>query len=400
MANNQRVTRTKGTLQIIELSDEDCEKNEEKSIKEDDYIPENIASTKQKRKITKSVKVSKKNVKKEKDDLEVQEKNNLELIQISDDEDYLFSPKKKFKSEKNTEELGKRSGKTKTFGIKNNSKWNKPGPSKVIEKENEDLKNKNLKIKQEIVDVKQENVSYDLNKSVWEDFELLAEMQNIEKPYAFNIVKMFKEGATIPFMARYRQCATGNLDAEYLREAKENFDKIQALKEKQQSVIKAISKVNEITPDLENSILCSKNLEEIEHLYAPYKSSGKRTLAERAKALGLEKVSLKLLQNEHSVDLKTFIKKDIKELSTISDVENGVIHLIAHKIANDFSTLVFLRELRQRTNFRVEVKKLQKKSIKIEENKKFDENKYDLYIDFKSSILSLKPHQVYFILLK
>lgn len=275
----------------------------------------------------------------------------------------------------------------------------------VVKNEELDMVKKENSLKVKVKTDSNKNVSNLKNEKVeglktgnyWSDFELLAEFQNIERHYAFNIVKMLKEGSTIPFMTRYRKCETGNMDAEQLREAKENFDKIIKLKEKQQTVIKSIEKLAKLTPDLEKNILSSKSFEEIEHLYAPYKPGGKRTLAERAKALGLEQVALDLLENETYVNLYDSIKIDKDGLCTIKDVETGVMHIIAHKIANDIETLIFLREIRQRVNFCIEVKKLQKKEVKNEtkpKNKNEQEFKFEDYFDFRRSVRDLKPHQV------
>lgn len=77
--------------------------------------------------------------------------------------------------------------------------------------------------------------------------------------------------------------------------------------------------------------------------YAPYKSGSKRTLAERAKELGLEEPALALLHNTKRVNFADFLKND--ELVDIAAVETGIVHIIASVIATDTEILSSLRDL-------------------------------------------------------
>ncbi|XP_018326633.1 S1 RNA-binding domain-containing protein 1 isoform X2 [Agrilus planipennis] len=236
----------------------------------------------------------------------------------------------------------------------------------------------------------------------WTDYELLGEFENLNYVIAENIVKLFEEGNTIPFIARYRRNFTGDIAIEKLRDVKETYDKILTLKTKAQTVLKSLEKSGKLNDTLQRSVLAAKTAEELEHVYAPYKPGGKKTLVEKAKILGLEEPALKLLENTEPVSLSKYINEEIKDLSTVEDVEKGVMHIIAHIMATDTEILDKLRKMRLESYFLIETKKsIAKKSsskdlknTKLEAQQDDDEKKYELYYDFQTSSNSIKPHQV------
>lgn len=79
--------------------------------------------------------------------------------------------------------------------------------------------------------------------------------------------------------------------------------------------------------------------------YAPYKPGGKRTLAERAKELGLEEPARNILNNIEHVNLSKCVDRSKKDLSTVEAVQKGIVHIIAYILATDCDVLQYLREL-------------------------------------------------------
>ncbi|XP_074038009.1 S1 RNA-binding domain-containing protein 1 isoform X2 [Leptinotarsa decemlineata] len=237
---------------------------------------------------------------------------------------------------------------------------------------------------------------------LWKDHELLAENKSLGPQIAKNIIKLLMDGNTIPFIARYRREATGNMSPEMLREVKSDFEEIISLKHKIQTDLNTVEKTGKLSQPLEKAIKSSRSLEELEIIFAPYKPESKGTLAQRAKDMGLEKPALNLLYNSERVDLNYFVNTT-KELKTIEDVEKGVIHIIAHVISTNTDMLSFLREFRKEVHFTLESKKVQtKKKLKIISNDmkkqlgktQVDESKFENYFDFKVSVRNMKPHQV------
>lgn len=79
--------------------------------------------------------------------------------------------------------------------------------------------------------------------------------------------------------------------------------------------------------------------------YAPFKPEGKRSLAERAKAIGLEQPAIDLLLNSAIVNLNNYVNSSTEELNSVANIEKGICHIIAQKIATDSEVLSFLRDL-------------------------------------------------------
>lgn len=80
------------------------------------------------------------------------------------------------------------------------------------------------------------------------------------------LIRLFEEGNTIPFIARYRKDITGNLNPDQLRDIKEEYDNICALKLRSQTVLKNIDKTGNLNSLLEKSILSARTVEELEHI--------------------------------------------------------------------------------------------------------------------------------------
>ncbi|CAG2056405.1 unnamed protein product [Timema podura] len=92
-------------------------------------------------------------------------------------------------------------------------------------------------------------------------------MLNIEEDVSKNIITLLEDENTIPFIARYRQELTGNMDADKLREAKECYEDIVTLKHKAESTLKLISKKGQLTPQLESTISLACTLEELDLIH-------------------------------------------------------------------------------------------------------------------------------------
>ncbi|KAJ8967501.1 hypothetical protein NQ314_002816 [Rhamnusium bicolor] len=277
-----------------------------------------------------------------------------------------------------------------------------PGCSKITKVSNYMYEKplKKLKTKENNNQIGDEDTAPD-----WNDSMLLAEQKNLDYKIAENVIKLFENGNTIPFIARYRRDATGNMSPEMLREVKESFEEICHLKSKINTTIKSLNKLGQLNPQLHRAIKSVRTTEELEIIYAPFKPGGKRTLAERAKELGLEEPAMNILNNI-KVDLNHYIIPGKKELSKKEDVEKGVIHIIAYVIATDTELLSYLRELRGQVNFMLETKKSQSKQdskIKIVDKKnakgltkgkQIDESKFENYFDYKIPVKYIKPHQI------
>ncbi|HEX7665813.1 MAG TPA: Tex family protein [Polyangiaceae bacterium] len=206
------------------------------------------------------------------------------------------------------------------------------------------------------------------------------------------VLALSEEGATLPFIARYRKEQTGNLDEVAIQavlDAKETFD---ALEKRKKTVVEEIEKQGKLTPELKEKILATSELDRLEELYLPYKQK-RKTKATIAKEAGLEPLADWLWALAHdaaaaksettSVDdkAKTFLAPD-KEVKTLEQALDGARDIVTERLAEDAG----LREHVRKTLFD-EGFHGSKKSDKAKPNSKFER-----YFDYSEKVSSLlKP---------
>jgi len=208
----------------------------------------------------------------------------------------------------------------------------------------------------------------------------VAKELNFKVPQVENTIKLFDEGATVPFIARYRKEVTGNLDEEQIRDVIEKITYYRNLEKRKEEVIRLIEEQGKLTEELHKSIVNAMKLQEVEDLYLPYKKK-KKTKADIAKEQGLEPLSeFALAKGTTMEQLEKEAKKYVTE--EVADVKAAIegVHLI---IAQDISENIKIREfLRDRiAKFGILTSKV------IEKNKENDEKGvYQDYYEYSEQI--------------
>ena len=208
----------------------------------------------------------------------------------------------------------------------------------------------------------------------------VAKELNFKVPQVENTIKLFDEGATVPFIARYRKEVTGNLDEEQIRDVIEKITYYRNLEKRKEEVIRLIEEQGKLTEELHKSIVNAMKLQEVEDLYLPYKKK-KKTKADIAKDQGLEPLSeFALAKGTTMEQLEKEAKKYVTE--EVADVKAAIegVHLI---IAQDISENIKIREfLRDRiAKFGILTSKV------IEKNKENDEKGvYQDYYEYSEQI--------------
>ena len=118
-------------------------------------------------------------------------------------------------------------------------------------------------------------------------------------------VELLAEGATVPFIARYRKEKTGGLDDTQLRKLEERLGYLRELEERRATVLKSIEEQGKLTPELARSINGAETKVDLEDLYAPFKPK-RRTKAQIARESGLEPLADALLENPALVQRITY----------------------------------------------------------------------------------------------
>ena len=208
----------------------------------------------------------------------------------------------------------------------------------------------------------------------------VAKELNFKVPQVENTIKLFDEGATVPFIARYRKEVTGNLDEEQIRDVIEKITYYRNLEKRKEEVIRLIEEQGKLTKELHKSIVNAMKLQEVEDLYLPYKKK-KKTKADIAKDQGLEPLSeFALAKGTTMEQLEKEAEKYVTE--EVADVKAAIegVHLI---IAQDISENIKIREfLRDRiAKFGILTSKV------IEKNKENDEKGvYQDYYEYSEQI--------------
>ncbi|KGK41014.1 hypothetical protein LH51_18180 [Nitrincola sp. A-D6] len=125
--------------------------------------------------------------------------------------------------------------------------------------------------------------------------EQLASRLSIPATQISATLKLIEEGATIPFIARYRKEATGGLDDTQLRHLAEQLEYCTALEQRRNSILEQIRSQECLTPELERSLRQADSKARLEDLYLPFKPK-RRNKAQEAREAGLEQFALSLLQ--------------------------------------------------------------------------------------------------------
>lgn len=116
---------------------------------------------------------------------------------------------------------------------------------------------------------------------------LLASELNIRIQQAASTVELLDNGATVPFIARYRKEATGGLDDNVLRDLEVRLIYLRDMQSRRHAILESIRQQEKLTPELEQAILAADTKQRLEDLYAPYKPK-RRTRAQIAREAGLE----------------------------------------------------------------------------------------------------------------
>ncbi len=203
-----------------------------------------------------------------------------------------------------------------------------------------------------------------------------------------NCAKLFEEGATIPFVSRYRKERTGGLDEVAIAEIRHWIDVFAELEKRKSTVLETIDQAGALTPELRSQIENSVESREVEDLYLPFKPK-RRTRATIAKEAGLEPLADKM----YSVSLTDPVPEARKyvgdKVATVEDALAGACDIIAERLSETASVRETLRQIFKTRRI---VTKATKKASGPEAMK------YKSYFDYSESIDRIAPHRLLAIL--
>jgi uncharacterized protein len=197
---------------------------------------------------------------------------------------------------------------------------------------------------------------------------LLGEFGAIQSQAAAAIA-LFEEGATLPFIARYRKEKTGGLTEVQLKQIKDRLDFHQALRERKKTILDSIREQGALTPELEGRILSCADKQRLEDLYLPYKPK-RRTRAQAAREKGYEPLADLIWAH--------------RPATGDADAMAGAADILAERIAEHAPTREWVRDETLRRGRLVSRKK---------RGASPDRSKFEMYFEFGQALSRLVSHQ-------
>ena len=201
-----------------------------------------------------------------------------------------------------------------------------------------------------------------------------------------NTLKLLLDGATIPFISRYRKEATGGMDEVQISEINARYEKLCELAKRKETILSTIGELGKLTPELSKRIADCWEGTELEDIYLPYKPK-RKTRAEIARQKGLEPFAVLLLmqrENNPAAKARAFVKGDVKDEE---DALKGARDIIAEQVNEDE---------RARNQIRRQFERQGVITAKVVKGKEGDEAaaKYRDYFDFSEPLKRCTSHRL------
>ena len=202
-----------------------------------------------------------------------------------------------------------------------------------------------------------------------------------------NTLKLLENGATIPFISRYRKESTGGMDEVQVTEVSNALERLDALAKRKETVLSTIDGLDKLTPELKERIEHCWDATELEDIYAPYKPH-RKTRADAARERGLEPLAEFVMKQNAYVPLDReaakYINKD-KGVATVDDALQGAMDIIAEQVSLDEGTRNQVRNAYRRTA------RIYSKVVK---SKEADAQKYRDWFDFNEPLNRCASHRL------
>jgi len=218
--------------------------------------------------------------------------------------------------------------------------------------------------------------------------KIIAQELKINENSVNKTIELLTEGATIPFIARYRKEKTGGLDETQIKNIKERFEYYTELEKRKETILQTIKEQGKLTPELEKEIISCTEKQKLEDIYLPYKPK-KRTKATIAKEKGLEPLAeliLAQLPNKNTKEeiLSKYINPE-KGVKTKEEALAGALDIIAEKISDRADIRSHLRKMASDQGIVVS---------KVKKEFKDKKTKFETYYDFSENVKKSPSHRI------
>lgn len=223
--------------------------------------------------------------------------------------------------------------------------------------------------------------------AVMEDNKIIGIIESrlgLKRNQVQNTIRLLEEGATVPFISRYRKEMTGSLDEVEVMRVKFEHEKLKSLLSRKESILNTIEEQGKLTPELRRKIEDCYDSTDLEDIYLPYKPK-RKTRAVVAREKGLEPLANLILEqknNDVEAAAENFLSDDVK---TVEEALEGARDIIAEMVSEDASARNKIRFLYQREAVI---------SSKLVRGKDEDGAKYKDYFDWKESLARVPSHRL------
>ena len=216
--------------------------------------------------------------------------------------------------------------------------------------------------------------------------QIIAQQLQLPENGVENTLALLDLGCTIPFIARYRKERTGNLNEVQIAQISSAYDKLKEISKRKETIVKTITELEKMTPELEKRIANCWDATELEDIYLPFKPK-RRTRAQVAREQGLEPLATILLLQREPQPVKAaarFVKGDVKDTDAAL---KGAQDIIAEMVSEDERSRNQLRSAFRRDA--IITSKVVKAKAETEEAAKFTD-----YFDFSEPLRRCSSHRL------
>ncbi|MZP41506.1 S1 RNA-binding domain-containing protein [Heliobacterium gestii] len=216
--------------------------------------------------------------------------------------------------------------------------------------------------------------------------DIIAKELALKTAFVTKAIELLDEGNTIPFIARYRKEATGEMDENKLRELAERLNYLRSLAQRKEEVKKSIEEQGKWTEELAKALERSKTLAEVEDIYLPFRPK-RKTRASQARERGLEPLARLILAQElrtgtAEAAAAPFVNPE-KDVPDAAAALQGALDIIAEETAEDAEVRRWVRAFTARRGALVA------KAVDPEAT-----SPYQMYYDYKEPVAKIPPHRV------
>lgn len=217
--------------------------------------------------------------------------------------------------------------------------------------------------------------------------QVIAKELSLKPTQVKEAVNLLDGGNTIPFIARYRKEATGELDENALRDIVERLDYLRRLEQRKTEVVRLIEEQGKLTDELSAQIMAAMVLQDVEDLYRPYKQK-RRTRATVAREKGLEPLAEWLLaqytRGDSQAEAEKYLNPEL-DVNSTEEALTGAMDIIAELIADD---AILRKQIREKTFHIADV-------VATAAAKKAKERSpFEMYYDYREPVRRIPPHRI------